>query len=364
MSSLNLYQPFFKNVLKHLDPEFCHEATIECLKLAHALPGGSHLLKKIFGSKVDTNPVEVAGIKFPGHFGLAAGFDKNCQVPLALLALGFTHVEIGTVTARAQPGNSKPRSFRLIQDEALINRMGFNNDGALKVAERLKKIRSRKNGWEAVIGVNIGKNKDTALADAAKDYEFAAKTLAPYASYLVINVSSPNTPNLRSLQSVEELAQIIAVTKPHSFKADGSAVPIFIKIAPDLHDDDIKAVANLAVEKGIAGIIASNTTISRPPELISASKKIDEIGSGGLSGPILKKRAEEVLRLLSQNRSGVSAEGDEIKLALISVGGVVDHADVKTRLELGADLVQGYTALIYQGPAWPGRIHRELAKQL
>lgn len=341
-----VYDVLFDNVFAHLDPEAAHEKAFAAIRV-----GGPALRRVV---KVPEAPRTVMGVEFPNAFGLAAGFDKNAKAVPGLLALGFGHVEIGTVTARPQPGNPPPRAFRLLEDHALINRMGFNNDGAAVVAGRLHRLRRKAIGRDAAIGVNIGKTKAVPSEHAVEDYVESARLLAPYASYLVVNVSSPNTPGLRDLQAVEELRPLLAavrdVTESASRWDGGSRVPLVVKIAPDLADDDIDAVADLALELGLDGISATNTTTQRPPSLVSAPEVIDAAGAGGLSGPILRARAEEVLALL---RSRVGN-----RLALISVGGVSTEDDVHKRLALGADLVQGYTGFIYGGPAWPARMAR------
>jgi len=290
------------------------------------------------------------GIAFPNAFGLAAGFDKNARAVPGLLALGFGHVEIGTVTAHPQPGNQRPRLFRLVDDRAIVNRMGFNNEGAAVVAARLAALRETKVGSSAVIGVNIGKTKFVAPEDAVLDYETSARLLAPYASYLVVNVSSPNTPGLRDLQAVDTLRPILSTVRDAADEARGRHVPLLVKIAPDLADDDVLAVTDLALELGLDGIIAANTTIARPPSLRSDRVIVEEAGAGGLSGPVLGERAVEVLRLVR------ARAGDAI--AIVSVGGVTTPQDVRERLSAGADLVQGYTAFIYEGPFWPARLAR------
>ncbi|MCT1557106.1 quinone-dependent dihydroorotate dehydrogenase [Helcobacillus massiliensis] len=362
---MSIYPLVFSQVLSRFDPERVHHLTISALGLVHRLPGGPAVLRRLFSARGAEKSRTVAGIDFPGAFGLAAGFDKNAQVPLALLDLGFTHVEIGTVTARPQDGNDTPRLFRLVKDRAVINRMGFNNEGAVAVADRLRRIRSTDAGRRAVIGVNIGKNKTTALEDAAADYAMSARLLSPYASYLTINVSSPNTPNLRALQAVDELRPILSSVREHTENTavNGRRVPLFVKIAPDLHDDDVVAVARLALELGLDGIIATNTTIERPDALAEPRSRIEQIGAGGLSGPILRTRSLEVLDLLVANRTGVGADGAQRSLALISAGGVRTAEDVIERLERGADLVQGFTSMIYEGPSWPGRIAAEVARR-
>ncbi|MFC0674261.1 quinone-dependent dihydroorotate dehydrogenase [Brachybacterium hainanense] len=354
-----IYPLVFRHLLSRLDAERAHTLTMTALRTAHSLPGGPAVLRAVFRTpRPDRDPRPariVLGAEHRSPFGLAAGFDKQAEVPLALLDLGFGHVEIGTVTAKAQPGNPKPRSFRLIEDRALINRMGFNNPGAAAVAKHLARARATERGQRAVIGVNIGKSKVTALADAAEDYRFSARLLAPYASYLAINVSSPNTPGLRDLQSAASLRPILeAVLEEAAATARtmGREVPVLVKIAPDLHDADILEVAALSQEVGLAGVIATNTTIARPDVLRTPRPRIEEIGAGGLSGPVLAGRSLAVLRLL---RGALGPEP-----VVISCGGIVTSADVRERLAAGADLVQGYTSMIYEGPSWPGRIARGL----
>ncbi|MDN5820954.1 MAG: quinone-dependent dihydroorotate dehydrogenase [Brachybacterium sp.] len=354
------YAALFRHLLSRLDPEQAHRVTVRALASAHALPGGPALLRAAFSvpdPMRDPRPVRrVLGVEHRSPFGLAAGFDKDGEVPLALLDLGFGHVEVGTVTAKAQPGNPRPRSFRLVADRSLINRMGFNNHGAQALAKRLARARRSERGQRAVIGVNIGKSKVTALEDAAEDYRFSARLLSPYADYLAINVSSPNTPGLRDLQSVEMLRPILdAVVQEaeQTWTRLRRKVPVLVKIAPDLHDEDVVAVARLATEAGLAGVIATNTTIARPDSLATDRARIERIGAGGLSGPVLADRSRQVLALL---RTTLPADA-----VIISCGGVSTAEDVQERLDAGADLVQGYTAMIYEGPSWPGRIARELA---
>lgn len=311
------------------------------ISLIAAMPWLNSLIFK----KVD-DPRTVMGIRFPNAFGLAAGFDKNARAVVGLLNLGFGHVEIGTVTAQAQPGNDRPRLFRLVQDQAIINRMGFNNDGADVVAERLAAIRSTPEGANSVIGVNIGKTKIVAPEDAIADYVASTEKLSPFASYLVVNVSSPNTPGLRDLQAVESLRPLLAEVKASM----ASDIPLVVKIAPDLADSDVDAIVDLAGELGLSGIIAANTTIARPESLKTPVAEIDRIGAGGLSGPVLKERSLQVLDRVVSRAAG--------RLATISVGGVITEADVRERLDMGADLVQGYTGFIFGGPFWPSRMAR------
>lgn len=283
------------------------------------------------------------GLDFKGPFGMAAGFDKNAEMVKELGQLGFSHVEIGTVTRHAQEGNPKPRLFRLKKDLSLINRMGFNNDGADAVARRLEKLRSS-GAKLPIVGVNIGKSKITELEDAVSDYEYSAEKLAPFADYIAVNVSSPNTPGLRSLQAIDQLEPIL---KGVIAKAAGK--PVLVKIAPDLADEDVLGVAALATKLGLAGVIATNTTISRS-SLKTDSQSVAAMGAGGLSGPVLKDRSLEVLRLLRANLPS--------EIALVSVGGVFSSSDVSQRLELGASLVQGYTGFVYEGPLWARKINR------
>ena len=291
-----------------------------------------------------TKQIEAFGLTFNGAFGLAAGFDKNAIAIRALGELGFSHVEVGTVTALPQPGNPKPRLFRLLDDRALINRMGFNNEGAEAVAKRLASLRARNLRTLPVIGVNIGKSKVTPVEDAAEDYRKSARLLAPHADYLAVNVSSPNTPGLRSLQSVTALEPILRAVLD-----EAQSKPVLVKIAPDLADEDVLAVADLAKKMQLAGVIATNTTISREG-LKTPAAKVEAIGDGGLSGAPLKSRSIEVLELLK------ARIGDS--MAIVSVGGVETPTETRERLEAGATLVQGYTGFIYCGPLWARKINR------
>ena len=335
-----VYRAFFAAVFSSMDPEKAHERGFAAIR------AGRFVTRRAFPQTYA--PRSVMGIEFPNAFGLAAGFDKNAKAVPGLLALGFGHVEVGTVTARAQPGNPRPRLFRLVEDRAIINRMGFNNDGAAEVASRLHRLRGTNAGRNAVIGVNIGKTKVVAAEHAVADYVESARLLVPYASYLVVNVSSPNTPGLRDLQAVDELRPLLVAVKDVADRAPGGRVPLLVKIAPDLADADVDAVADLALELGLDGISATNTTIARPDSLLSDRAVIDAAGAGGLSGPVLAERATEVLVRL---RSRV---GD--RLAIIAVGGVTTPDDVRARLAAGADIVQAYTGFVYAGPMWPSRL--------
>ncbi|HEY6574886.1 MAG TPA: quinone-dependent dihydroorotate dehydrogenase [Mycobacterium sp.] len=292
-----------------------------------------------------TDPVlesTVFGVRFPGPVGLAAGFDKDGTGLNTWGALGFGYAEIGTVTAQAQPGNPRPRMFRLADDRALLNRMGFNNHGAGELALRLARHSS-----DVPSGVNIGKTKATPPEGAVADYAESARLVGPLSAFLVVNVSSPNTPGLRDLQAVESLRPILTAVKAQT------QTPVLVKIAPDLSDADVDEIADLAVELGLAGIVATNTTVSRDG---LATPGVDELGPGGVSGPPVARRSAEVLRRLHQR------VGD--RLVLISVGGIETADDAWDRITSGASLVQGYTGFVYGGGSWARDIHDGLARRL
>ena len=341
-----MYRLFFRLVLSHLDPEFAHHLAFLVIRLLPALGIGS-LVRRL--TRPDPRlAVQTLGVTFPSPFGLAAGFDKDARGIRGLGQLGFGHVEVGTMTARAQPGNPKPRLFRLIRDRAVINRMGFNNAGAAAAVPRLKREAGR--GIRPVIGVNVGKSRVVEVDDAIPDYLESTRLLAPHADYLVVNVSSPNTPGLRGLQELDKLAPLLEAVRDAA-----GAVPVLVKIAPDLSDEEVLRIAELTVRLRLAGIVATNTTLSRDG-LTTPSTQVQAIGAGGLSGAPLAPRAIQVLRLL---RGAVPPQ-----LCLISVGGIETGADVAERLAAGATLVQGYTAFLYRGPLWAASINRELAKAL
>ncbi len=333
-----LYKKIFRLVFSKMDPETAHHIGMLAIRILGFL-GLARL------AKIGTNPqkVNAMGLTFDGPFGIAAGFDKNAVAVKALGDLGFSHVEIGTVTAIPQPGNPKPRLFRLIKDRALINRMGFNNDGAVVVARRIADLRKRHGDKLPVIGVNIGKSKVVDIENALGDYETSARLLGPVSDYLAVNVSSPNTPGLRSLQAIEQLEPILVAVKRQVPKK-----PVLVKIAPDLNDADVVDIANLVNKLDLAGVIATNTTISRQG-LQASSSEVEAMGLGGLSGPILKKRSLEVLDILSKNLSSSKT--------IISVGGVETKEDVAERIKAGATLVQGYTGFVYFGPLWARKIN-------
>jgi dihydroorotate dehydrogenase len=331
-----------------MDAETAHRLGTRTLDVVFGPRWARRLARRALAPRDPVLRVRALGLELHSPLGLAAGFDKEAAHVDALTALGFGFVEIGTITALPQPGNPRPRMFRLPADRALVNRMGFNNAGAQAAAARL--ARARDPG--VVVGVNIGKTK--LAEDAAADYRISAQTLAPYADYLVINVSSPNTPGLRDLQAVTQLEPLIAATR-EGLAAAGRTVPLLVKIAPDLADEDIDAVADLALRTGLDGIVATNTTISRDG-LRSTADAVAGAGAGGLSGTPLADRSLAVLARLRERL------GNE--LTIVSVGGVESARDVAERLAAGATLVQAYTAFVYGGPLWPSRVQRGLARHL
>lgn len=337
-----MYSLLFRHVLTRFDPEVAHHAAMAVIRVLGVRPL-SWAARALTAPGADQQ-VHALGLTFPSPFGVAAGFDKNAVGVRGLDALGFGHVEIGTITAIPQEGNPKPRLFRLVEDRAVINRMGFNNEGADAAARRLRGLRRR--APRAVIGVNIGKSRVVAVEDAIGDYVASATRLAPLADYLVVNVSSPNTPGLRGLQAVETLAPLLRAVREAA-----AGTPLLVKIAPDLPDEEIEAIARLAVAEGLAGIIAHNTTISRDG-LRTDPAVVDAAGAGGLSGAPLKERSLQVLAVV---RAAVPDD-----FCVIAVGGVETAEDVQRRLDAGATLVQGYTAFLYRGPLWARQINRGL----
>jgi len=338
---MKIYPFFFHTVLRRLDPERAHHLAFRVIQAARY---GGAVARGIFGPDPELR-VRALGITFPSPFGLAAGFDKNAQAILGIGALGFGHVEVGTLTQHAQPGNEKPRMFRLVKDRALINRMGFNNGGSSAAVKRLEvaRIANRR----PVIGVNIGKSRVTEVEGAISDYVYSAERLASLADYLVVNVSSPNTPGLRGLQELSSLRPLLAAVKQKA-----GDTPLLVKIAPDMDDEQIDAIVDLSMELELAGVIATNTTISREG-LSATTEEVAQIGAGGLSGAPLQSRAIEVLK-----RIRLSAPDPDF--CVISVGGVTTAEHVLERLESGATLVQGFTAFIYEGPFWARSINRGL----
>lgn len=325
-----------------IPPERIHGIIAGALAVLNTATPVNRAMEKVVRVHSPRLEQEVFGVRFPSPLGLAAGFDKNATALDAWGAIGFGYAEIGTVTPQPQPGNDAPRLYRLPADKAILNRMGFNNDGALDVAKRLRK---RKSG--DVVGINIGKNKTA--PDAVADYRACATLLGPLADFVVVNVSSPNTPGLRDLQAVEELRPILQAVKA------STDTPVLVKIAPDLNDGDIDAVADLAVELGLAGIVATNTTISREG-LATPATEVEAMGPGGISGAPLAARSLEVLRRLHTRVAG--------HLILVSSGGIMSAEDAWERITAGASLLQGYTPFIYGGPGWVRRVHTGVDKQL
>ncbi len=339
-----MYRLLFRLVLSRLDAERAHALAFAVIR-AMGLPGVSRLMRAITRPHRDL-AVDALGLRFASPFGLAAGFDKDAAGIRGLWALGFGHVEVGTITAHAQPGNERPRLFRLIEDRAVVNRMGFNNRGAADAAPRLERERARRR--RPVIGVNIGKTRSVPLDEATADYLESTRSLAPRADYLVVNVSSPNTPGLRGLQELDRLRPLLEAVRDAA-----GQTPVLVKIAPDLGDAQIERVSRLAVGLGLAGIIATNTTLERSG-LRSDPTLVEGAGAGGLSGAPLAARSLEALRIV---RAAVPDD-----FCVISVGGVESADDVRERLDAGATLVQGYTGFLYRGPFWVRQIHRGLAR--
>lgn len=329
-----------RSLLFRLSPEAAHRFSMAMLGTACRIPGLRAVIRWRFRATA-SHPVRVFGLDFPHPIGLAAGFDKDARYLNALECLGFGFVEIGTVTPRPQPGNARPRLFRLPIDKALINRMGFNNEGAEAAAARLARFKG-----SLLIGGNIGKNKTTPNEEALSDYLACMKTLYPAVDYFVVNVSSPNTPNLRALQEKEPLLQLLQGLKAY-ISDQPQAKPLLLKIAPDLSDSQLLDILDIAREVQLDGLVATNTTISRdgllsPPELVA------QMGPGGLSGKPLATRSTEVIRFLHQHSKG--------SIPIIAVGGVFTAADAAEKLKAGASLVQVYTGFVYEGPAMVKRI--------
>ncbi|WP_265523683.1 quinone-dependent dihydroorotate dehydrogenase [Oerskovia flava] len=344
-----LYSLLFHGVFRRMDPEKAHEVAFSLIAAAGRVPVVRDVVQGAVAPYLGRGAggpgsVQVFGRTVPAPFGLAGGFDKNARAVRGLTMLGFGFVEIGTVTAHAQPGNDAPRMWREIPLRGVRNRMGFNNEGAAAAAARLERLRRTPAGRAVVVGANIGKTKVTAAEHAADDYATSARLLAPFADYLVVNVSSPNTPGLRDLQSTEALRPILtAVREAADAASPVTRVPLLVKIAPDLADEDVDAVADLALELGLDGVVAVNTTIGH------------DLGPGGLSGPPVRERGLEVVERL-RTRLGPDP-------VIIGVGGISTPADAEDYLSVGANLVQGYTGFVYAGPFWAARINRSLVRR-
>jgi len=343
-------------------PEWAHYFSMNSLRLICKLPFGKAIIKNMFKPKANGqySIPKIFGIQFPNRVGLGAGFDKNARYLNELEALGFGFVEIGTVTPKPQAGNDKPRLFRLPKDKALINRMGFNNDGVIVIAERLKKWKAAyekrpTRNERLIIGGNIGKNKTTPNEDAWKDYEICFTQLHPYVDYFVVNVSSPNTPGLRELQEKESLRKILTNLQDLNNKLTlnngkqetinekrETKKPILLKIAPDLTQEQIDDVIDLALEIKLDGLVVSNTTIDRA-KLVTDKRIVEKIGAGGVSGLPAKARSTEIVRYITTKTNG--------QIPIIASGGIFTAADAKEKIEGGASLVQVWTGFIYEGPA-------------
>lgn len=345
---MDFYKSVAFPVIKNLDAETAHERTLELLKFAQGEVGWP-FLRLIIGAIPQQKPVEVFGLTFPNVLGMAAGFDKDVRVAEGLGVLGFGHVEVGTLTPKPQKGNPRPRIFRLPEDQALINRMGFPNGGVETAVSRLKKLSQKERNF--VLGVSLGKQKETPLADAEQDYITVMQAVYPYADYLAVNISSPNTPDLRDLQGGDYLNHLLAVLVDENGrlaeKHDIKKRPLLVKIAPDLEWMELDEILTAVTDAKIDGIIATNTTISR--EGLVSEKKIE---TGGLSGRPLTEHSTEIIKYIHKQTNG--------NLPIIGVGGIATAEDAQAKLDAGASLVQLYTALIYEGPMLPGKILRGL----
>ncbi|SFQ41673.1 quinone-dependent dihydroorotate dehydrogenase [Hymenobacter arizonensis] len=344
-----MYKALVKPALFNIDAERAHHLVFDNLRRAASVPGAKAVLRGLYNFQHPSLEREVFGLKFPNPVGLAAGFDKNAALTDELATLGFGFVEIGTVTPRPQSGNPQPRLFRLPQDEALVNRMGFNNDGAAVVAARLAQRKNR----QLIIGGNIGKNKDTPNERAAEDYVACFEALAEEVDYFVVNVSSPNTPNLRQLQEKKPLIELLQQVQERNLSR-ATPRPLLLKIAPDLTDSQLDDILEIARETKLSGLVGTNTTISRD-NLQTDAAHVTSLGAGGLSGRPLRARATEVIRYLHQRSDGA--------LPIIGAGGIHSAADAQEKLAAGASLVQLYTGFIYEGPALVSQINKALVSR-
>lgn len=337
-----MYEKIIRPLLFNIDPEKVHYFTFSALRKLFLLPGSQKLVREQFVVEDKRLEREVFGIKFPNPVGLAAGFDKDAKLYKELSNFGFGFIEIGTLTPKPQPGNEKKRLFRLREDKAIINRMGFNNGGVVEAVERLKKNEG------VIIGGNIGKNKITSNENAVDDYMICFNALFEHVDYFVVNVSSPNTPNLRELQDKEPLTKLLNTLQQENLKRPAPK-PILLKIAPDLTDAQLLDIIDIIKDTGIAGVIATNTTISR-----EGLTSPDQKETGGLSGKPLTRRATEVIRFLSEKSNKA--------FPIIGVGGIMSPEDAIEKLEAGASLVQLYTGFIYEGPQLVKKINKEILK--
>lgn len=328
-----MYKSLIRPLLFRFDPESIHHRVFSWVKNLHKLPGSGAVVRSMY--KTPEKPVSAFGLQFKNPVGLAAGFDKDGKLFNELANFGFGFIEVGTVTPKPQPGNEKPRMFRLPKDQGLINRMGFNNEGVQKLAGRLKNRKKT----DLIIGGNIGKNKVTPNEEALQDYLICFDALFPYVDYFVVNVSSPNTPNLRELQDKEPLTRLLGKLMERNHE-QSHPKPVLLKIAPDLTNPQLDDIVEIVEETGISGVIATNTTISR--EGLSSEGKLKQ-QQGGLSGKPLTDRSTEVVKYLYEKSGG--------KLDIIAVGGIFTAEDAREKQDAGAKLVQVYTGFIYEGPA-------------
>ncbi len=342
-----MYKLIFRPIFFLFDPEKVHHFTFILLKITGKIPGMKSLLRLMFTYEKQSLEREVFGLKFKNPVGLAAGFDKDAKLVDELATLGFGFIEIGTLTPKPQPGNDKPRLFRLKEDGAIINRMGFNNGGVDEAVARLRKINSK-----ILIGGNIGKNKFTPNEKAVNDYVSSFESLFDVVDYFVVNVSSPNTPNLRALQDKEPLQQLLTSIQIQNDKK-GNPKPILLKIAPDLTTEQLDDIVEIVQEIKLDGLIATNTTIDRSG-LNTATDRIEEIGAGGLSGKPVRDRSNEVIKYL-RNELGKD-------FPIIGVGGIMTPQDAVDKMKAGATLLQIYTGFVYEGPAFVKRINKALSR--
>ncbi|MTI21655.1 quinone-dependent dihydroorotate dehydrogenase [Fulvivirga sp. RKSG066] len=340
-----MYKSLIRPILFQFDPEKVHHFTFSALKFFGSLPGVKSIWKGIYGVKSRSLKREFFGITFDNPVGLAAGFDKDAKLIDELSCMGFGFIEIGTLTPEGQPGNEKPRLFRLPQDKGIINRMGFNNEGVINAVERLKRRKSK-----VIVGGNIGKNKVTPNEEAGRDYAMAFESLFPVVDYFVVNVSSPNTPNLRALQDKEPLKALLLSLKQRN-ETKKQPKPILLKIAPDLTEEQLIDIVEITKEVKLDGLIATNTTISREGLTVSKSE-VEAIGAGGLSGAPVKDKSTAVIKFL---RTQLGPD-----LPIIGVGGIMTAEDAIEKFEAGASLVQLYTGFIYEGPQLVKQINKKL----
>lgn len=341
-----MYKAFLRPLFFLFDPESIHHFVFSVLKLAARLPGMKSLIHMFYGSDHQALERKLLGLTFKNPVGLAAGFDKDARLIDEMAALGFGFVEIGTLTPRPQPGNEKPRLFRLPQDQALINRMGFNNEGAIAAVERLRKRKKS----TVIVGGNIGKNKDTPNEKAFEDYTYCIEALYPHVDYFVVNVSSPNTPALRELQGKEPLRKLLSSVK-ELIGTKEKPKPVLLKIAPDLTVEQLDDIVEILLSTGTDGVIATNTTISRDGLATSADDVI-QIGAGGLSGRPLRTQATAVISYLRKQLGP--------DYPIMGVGGIMSPQDAIEKMKAGANLVQIYTGFVYEGPGFVKRINRAL----